>query len=113
MAGSKPDGTIEEIRYEGPTRSVDDVRGVIDEFLTEAERDPSVLDGLSVAPDDLRRGIRIQVPEHGFDPATVAIIVAFAPAINHVAITIWDALILPRIHRRLGGDALGEEISRR
>jgi len=42
----------------------------------------------------------------GFDPATVALIVAFAPVGIHITKSVWDNFILPRLQRRFGKTAI-------
>jgi len=51
--------------------------------------------------------ITVSVDGAGLDPATVALVVAFvAPP----AMDIWKHVLLPRIRRRWGVNAVGEEI---
>jgi hypothetical protein len=42
----------------------------------------------------------------GLDPATTALVVAFAPVAAKVARDLWDKILLPRILRNKGRDAL-------
>lgn len=50
---------------------------------------------------------KVRVSGAGIDPITVALIVAFSPAVNEIAISVWKELILPRIRARHGRNAIG------
>jgi hypothetical protein len=43
---------------------------------------------------------------HGFDPVTTALVVAFAPVAARVAKDLWTKILLPRILRNKGKNAL-------
>jgi hypothetical protein len=107
---------VVEIVYQGGTCSLRDVEAEVDALFAEAARDPGVLPG--VVPDQLaaaRDGLRLRVDGAGIEAGVVPVVVvigSLAPAANHVLISLWDEVILPRIKRRLGGDALGDEQSR-
>lgn len=72
---------------------------------TAARIDLQELDRLleQTAPDKL---ITIQPKTIGLDPATVAIIVAFSPVAAKITRDLWDNLILPRIRRNHGPNAI-------
>jgi hypothetical protein len=53
--------------------------------------------------------ITVRVGSSGADPSSVLLIIAFAPAANRVLKDLWKAVLLPRIQRRWGDDAIGEE----
>jgi hypothetical protein len=106
-----------ELRYSRGTRSVDEVQRDVDEFWTEfangeelrkevenAGIDVAMLDGV-----DREGAIRISARGAGIASERVAIIVAFAPIINTALISLWTEVLLPRIRRRYGRDAIREE----
>ena len=55
-------------------------------------------------------------PDPGFAEAGLVVLVFFAPAINdvvaHVAKTLWDEFVLPRLQNQLGRGALPEKTNR-
>jgi hypothetical protein len=57
--------------------------------------------------------ITVRPDSSGVDPASVLLIVAFAPAGNRVLKDLWGTIILPRIRKRWGDDAVGDESGRR
>jgi hypothetical protein len=108
---------VTELRYSRGTRSVDEIQRDVDEFWAEfddsrelsedvenAGIDVTVLDGT-----DREGAIRVSARGAGIGPEMVAIVVAFAPAANAVFISLWTEVLLPRIRRRHGRDAIQEE----
>jgi hypothetical protein len=106
-----------ELRYARGTRSVAEVQHDVDEFWAEfvggeelrkevenAGFDVTMLDGV-----DREGAIRVSARGAGIGPETVAIVVAFAPAVNAALISLWTEVLLPRIRRRYGRDAIGDE----
>jgi hypothetical protein len=67
-----------------------------------------VLNGIERAGE-----ITVRVESSGADPASVLLVIAFAPAANRVLKDLWATVLLPRIRRRWGDDAIGREVSRR
>ena len=53
-----------------------------------------------------RDAITITRAAMGIDPAASAIIVAFAPVAAKVVVDIWDKIIIPKIERKFGKDAV-------
>ena len=53
--------------------------------------------------------ITVRVDSSGADPASVLLIVAFAPTANRALRDMWEKILLPRILRRWGDDAVGEQ----
>lgn len=92
-----------------------EIQRSIDEFWAEYERDPAVqqevdragVDLASVDTADRPTLVRARPKGSGLDPATVELIVAFAPAGNYVAFSLWRDVLLPRIKHRRGEDAVG------
>jgi len=60
---------------------------------------------------DVNRGTAILVRSghSGVDPATAVLLVSLAPSANLVIKDLWKKIVLPRIRRRWGADAIGEE----
>jgi hypothetical protein len=72
--------------------------------LAEVGLDRSSLDGL-----DLNTAIQVTVDSSGADPASILLIISLAPTANRVLKDIWSSTLLPRIRRRWGDDAIGED----
>lgn len=105
--------TVEEIVYISPARDVVEIRAAVVELLAEAAADPALLEGVDVELSAVREGVTIKPTESGFGAETIALVVIFAPSINHVATSIWDKFLLPGLKRALGADAVGKEKSRK
>lgn len=97
------------LQYESGDRLPHDLQKIVDELLTHQDPELRVgIESFGMNPHDVRAGaIKIEAAGAGLDPATVALIVAFgAPPL----VDIWKHLLLPRIRRRWGIDAVGKEI---
>ena len=53
--------------------------------------------------------IKVRLDSSGTDPASVVLIVALAPSANRALKDLWATILLPRIRRRWGDDAIGDE----
>jgi hypothetical protein len=53
-----------------------------------------------------KEAITVKKEGDGFEPATTALIIAFAPVVAKVTRDVWEKLLLPRILREKGQDAL-------
>jgi hypothetical protein len=101
--------------YQLGTRSAVELRRDIQDFLVESRHNSGVQAsaaraGITVDQlDELGRSKAYDIREEGagLDHTAVTLIVAFAPAVNHVAMTVWDDILLPWIRRRYGDDAVG------
>jgi hypothetical protein len=51
----------------------------------------------------------LRVGTSGVDPISTLLIITFAPAANRVLKDLWTTVLLPRIRRRWGDDAIGDE----
>lgn len=69
----------------------------------DAEIDMSELLNLEAS-----EAISVRQDKAGFDPATTAIIVSFAPVAAKITHDLWDKVLLPWILRHKGKDALQE-----
>lgn len=113
--------TPTEIRYAPGTWSAGDIQREIDSFwdplanddeLRQEVRDAGI-DISELAGLDRRNAIAVSAGAAGFAPASVALVVAFAPTANAIVARLWETVLLPRIRRRYGQDAIGLEASRR
>jgi hypothetical protein len=75
----------------------------------DAELRAAGFDRRMLGEADFRRAITVQATASGADPTSVLIIVTFAPAANRIVKDLWETVILPRIRRRWGEDAVGAE----
>jgi hypothetical protein len=51
----------------------------------------------------------VQAGSSGVDPTTAVILVTLAPSANLIIKDLWRKIVLPRIRKRWGDDAIGEE----
>jgi hypothetical protein len=111
----------DELTYGRGELSVGEVQQEIAQFWRELGKTPELLakfDDLGIRPhelDDIEKSdaISVRADSSGADPTSVLIIIAFAPTGNRVLKDIWTSALLPRIRRRWGDDAIGEESNRR
>jgi len=96
---SAPDLDREVAEFWQELRVQDDLRS------RAAELDIDVDSLLALTPD---QAITITPDSAGLDPASIALIVAFAPTANHVIKSAWDNIIVPWIRKRRGKDAIGD-----
>jgi hypothetical protein len=109
----------ENLVYARGELSVDEIRSEIAKFwqilddqdspdldaeLRAAGLDPTALDGV-----DRGSAIVVHPGSSGVDPSAVVLVVSIAPSVNHVIKDLWNKIVLPRIERRWGDDAIGEE----
>jgi len=64
------------------------------------------IDLAETAPLVRKKAIDIGQEGFGLDPATTAVVVAFAPAVALVAKDIWTQIILPRLTEKYGPRAI-------
>lgn len=97
------------MHYESGDQLPQDLQKIVDEML--ANPDPELIADIAargVDLHDLSQGaIEIKAAGAGLDPATVTLIVTFlgAPVLD-----VWKYILLPRIRRRWGIDAVGKEL---
>jgi hypothetical protein len=75
----------------------------------DAELQAAGLDRRMFANVALESALTVQASASGADPTSVLIVVAFAPAANRMVKDLWTTVLLPRIRRRWGEDAIGDE----
>ena len=76
----------------------------LDDELRAAGLDRAALEGV-----DRESAIVVHPGSSGMDTSAVVLLVSFAPSANRVIKDLWKKIILPRIERRWGDDAIGEE----
>jgi hypothetical protein len=117
MLGGGSAVELEELAYSRGQLSADQVQQEIARFWTELEASPELqeeLAGAGISSDlfrdvDPSDAITVRVDSSGVDPISVALIVAFAPAANRALKDVWTTVLLPRIRRRWGDDAIGDQ----
>lgn len=114
----------QELTYRGVRVSTRDINDDIAAFwreyesgeaarraVAEAGIDTALLDSLD--SDAKRQAVVVEPPEGGLDPLTLAILVKFGlPVGAAVAIDLWRKVLLPRVERKWGAGAMGEEVQR-
>jgi hypothetical protein len=102
------------LRFKGGSASADRIQKVADEAVAElrhqhseaskraraAGLDASELDGAEVS---------VCEEEQDVDPGTTILITIAINAGSNVAIKLWNDVIWPRVQKRIGDDALGDE----
>jgi len=110
---------VTDLSYTRGTRSADEVQREIDSFWDLLGRDDRIREevrnaGIDISEyigTDFHDTIHVKAKGAGIDPATVALVVAFAPTANAIAVSLWKKVILPRIRHKYGRDAVGQERS--
>jgi hypothetical protein len=88
---------------DNPDGSIPD-RSVLDQELNKVG-----LNRTTLADVDRENAIIVQAGTSGVDPATAVLLVTLAPSTNLIIKDLWATVLLPRIRRRWGEDAIGEE----
>jgi hypothetical protein len=76
----------------------------LEQQLNEAGLDRATLVGVNRAD-----AIIVRAGTSGVDPTSVVLLVTLAPSANLIIKDLWKKIVLPRIKRRWGEDAIGEE----
>jgi hypothetical protein len=110
---------VEVFVYARGELSVDQVQAEIAQFwqavdnpgssAMEAELSAAGLDRTTLASIDRTSAITVRVGTSGVDPTTAVLLVTLAPSANRIIKDLWSTVVLPRIRRRWGDDAIGEE----
>lgn len=77
--------------------------------VLEAELSAAGLDRAALAGVDRENAITVRAGTSGVDPNTAVLLVSLAPSANLIIKDLWEKVVLPRIQRRSGADAIGEE----
>lgn len=109
----------DEIAYSRGELSIERIQKEIARFWKEfnastssalvSELEAVGLDRAALGGVDQEDAITVRASASGADPTVVLIIVALAPSANNIVKDLWTTLLLPRIRRRWGEDAIGEE----
>ena len=102
--------------YEKGTSSVEEVQTEINRFWREMQTSAEL--EAEVAAAGFNRNaltqakevpITVRAESSGVDPVTVVLTITFAPSVSRTLKDLWTTVLLPRIRRRLGDDAIGAE----
>jgi hypothetical protein len=109
----------EELFYARGELSVEEIQSEITQFwqiidnsgspAVEAELSAAGLDRAMLASVNRADAIVVQARNSGVDPTTAVLLVTLAPSANLVIKDLWRKIVLPRIRKRWGDDAIGEE----
>jgi hypothetical protein len=107
----------EELIYARGELSVKSLQEEIARFWSDAAVSPELQAELADAGlryeasgnSEFTQQITVRAGSSGADPASVVLIISLAPTANRVLKDIWTNIILPRIRRRWGDDAIGSE----
>jgi hypothetical protein len=109
----------EEFIYARGGLSVDQIQAEIAKFwwaldssgspAVEAELSAAGLDRTTLGSIDRKSAITVRAGTSGADPTTAVLLVTIAPSTNLIIKDLWATVVLPRIRRRWGDDAIGEE----
>ena len=111
--------SAEELFYVRGDLSVDQIHGEIDKFWKELDAHTSTaldselrskgIDPAALANVDRRAAITVHAGTSGVDPIGIVIVVSLAPSANRVLKDLWKTVLLPRIKRRWGDEAIRGE----
>ena len=107
----------EGITYSRGLLSAEQVQQEIAKFWAELETSSELQGELASAgiSDELLRSINpsdaitVRVDSSGVDPVTVSLIITFAPTVNQALKDVWNTVLLPRIRRRWGDNAINDK----
>lgn len=109
----------EEFVYARGGLSVDQVQAEITQFWQALDNPggSALEDGLSadgldrtaLVGIDRKNAITVRADTSGADPTTAILLVTLAPSANRIIEGLWTKVVLPRIRRRWGDGAIGEE----
>jgi|KBSMisStaDraftv2_1062788.scaffolds.fasta_scaffold521800_1 hypothetical protein len=81
--------------------------------ILDADLSAAGLDRAALADIDRENAITVRAGTSGVDPTTAVLLVSLAPSANLIIKDLWEKVVLPRIRRRSGADAIGEEKRRK
>ena len=109
----------EELVYARGQLSVEEIQSEIAEFwhiidnsgspALEADLSAADLDRAMLASVNRKDAIVVRAGNSGADPTTALLLVTLAPSANLIIKDLWKKIVLPRIRKRWGDDAIGEE----
>ena len=103
------------LAYQMGRLTVSELSAIVDDLWQNLETDPDLRRNAHNGGIDLAKipaiasheALVIEQQESGFDPATTAIVVAFAPVAAEIIRDLWLCVLLPRILSENGDDAIG------
>jgi hypothetical protein len=105
-----------QISYKPGKANTGDIERELDALWVQLQKDESLREqarGLGIdltVVDGRSRAEVLDVEQQGpgFDPATTAIVVAFAPVAARIVEDLWVEILLPKLKQILGEDAIGD-----
>ena len=106
---------ISELRFRYGEASAAELQVVVDEVLAEMRDQTSEAAEQArragLDPDAIAASVSIREEQQGLDPLATTILVGIGVEVgSHVAKQLWDLVIWPRLRRRLGAKAVGEQV---
>jgi hypothetical protein len=103
-----------EIAYERGRLTVDELQDEVARLWNELQEDEELrqearsagIDVDQLGASEAEPPVRVQPAAAGFEPGTILLIIA-----GVVARDVWKEIILPRLKRRWGADAIGPAVS--
>jgi len=103
-----------ELRYIVKGFSVDDLSTELDRLWQELKKESKLRAQAEAAGIDLKalqtmgrgQAITARREGEGLDPATSAVVIAFAPVVAKIVADLWTHVLLPRIRQARGADAI-------
>jgi hypothetical protein len=107
----------EELTYSRGQLSAEQIQQEIAKFWAELETSSELQAELATAgisrdllrDSNPRDAITVRVDSSGVDPVSVSLIIAFAPTANRALQDLWTTVLLPRIRRRWGDNAINDK----
>ena len=107
----------ENLVYSRGVLSAEQLQSEITHFWHELETNTAIEGELKASGINLgllseterTNAITVDVGASGVDPTATLLIITFAPAANRALKDLWTTVLLPRIRRRWGDDAVGDE----
>jgi hypothetical protein len=109
----------EEFVYARGELSVEQIESEIAQFwqildkpgspALEADLSAAGLDRATLASVNRENAIIVRAGTSGVDPTTAVLLVTLAPSANLIIKDLWKKIVLPRIRKRWGENAIGEE----
>jgi hypothetical protein len=90
-----------------------EIANAVDEIWNDLKSDRDLRDDASTGGLDLKlidaissNPYEVKGAGQGLDPATIAVIVAFAPVAAEICRDVWRVVILPRLRQRFGQNSI-------
>ena len=105
-----------ELRFRYGEATAAELQAVVDEVLAELRDETSEAAEQArqagLAPDAIAAtSVTVREEQQGLDPLATTILVGITVEVgSHVAKQLWDQILWPRLRRRLGAKAVGEQV---